>query len=206
MSTMRGSEMDVEVVWRSTVGDAPGTSIIPFAETRVTTASPESVDTVVRTIASSGGVNRLVESSPARKTVFTCASRTCSLRQARSRFEVLAPARPYAYYALSGDEVALLAGTAIAELWYAEPFVALPYRAGRIRGPDRLWTERLLGTTFEGGERIEIRVPRGFQSAYQIVTGGQRRALPIGSTWDAAVGTLFWQAAPGFLGRFTSCR
>jgi hypothetical protein len=54
----------------------------------------------------------------------------------------------------------------------------------------------------EQGGRVEIRVPRGFGAAYQLVTGGQRRALPIGSTWDAASGTFYWQPAVGFLGPF----
>jgi hypothetical protein len=52
------------------------------------------------------------------------------------------------------------------------------------------------------GGRIEIRVPHGFESAYQLVNGGQRRALPIGATWDAASGTLYWQPAPAFLGQY----
>ena len=52
------------------------------------------------------------------------------------------------------------------------------------------------------GERIEIRVPRGFETAYQLVNGGVRRGLPIGAGWDAASGTFSWQPAAGFLGRF----
>jgi photosystem II stability/assembly factor-like uncharacterized protein len=52
------------------------------------------------------------------------------------------------------------------------------------------------------GERIEIRLPRGFESAYQLVHGGQRRAVPAGSTWDSAAGIFYWQPAPGFLGRY----
>ena len=51
-------------------------------------------------------------------------------------------------------------------------------------------------------ERIEIRVPQGFASAYQLGPDGRRRHLPVGSTWDAASGTFYWQPAPGFLGRF----
>jgi hypothetical protein len=51
------------------------------------------------------------------------------------------------------------------------------------------------------GERIELRVPRGFETVYQIVNG-QQRALPIGSTWDAGGGTFSWQPAPGFFGRY----
>jgi hypothetical protein len=52
------------------------------------------------------------------------------------------------------------------------------------------------------GERIELRSPRGYDTAYQLGPGGQARALPIGSTWDAASGTFYWQPAPGFLGRY----
>ena len=51
-------------------------------------------------------------------------------------------------------------------------------------------------------DRIEVRVPRGFETAYQLGPGGERRALPTGATWDATSGTLSWQPAPGFLGRY----
>ena len=52
------------------------------------------------------------------------------------------------------------------------------------------------------GERIEIRVPRGFDRAYQLVDGGRRTALPIGASFDAASGVFSWHPATGFLGRF----
>ena len=52
------------------------------------------------------------------------------------------------------------------------------------------------------GERIQIRLPRGYTEAYQVVSSNQRRPLPIGSTWDPASGTFYWQPAPGFLGSF----
>jgi hypothetical protein len=52
------------------------------------------------------------------------------------------------------------------------------------------------------GERIELRTPRGYDIGYQLGPNGERRALPIGSTWDAASGTFYWQPAPGFLGRY----
>lgn len=56
----------------------------------------------------------------------------------------------YAYYALTGDEGALASGKAIADMWHDDkPFVA-PYRQGRLGGRERLWTERLLGTSLEG--------------------------------------------------------
>jgi hypothetical protein len=50
--------------------------------------------------------------------------------------------------------------------------------------------------------RIELRLPRGFDSAYQLGPEGQRRALPAGSSWDAGSETFYWQPAPGFLGGF----
>jgi hypothetical protein len=52
------------------------------------------------------------------------------------------------------------------------------------------------------GERIEIRLPRGFESAYQMAPNGLRRPVPTGATWDADSGTFYWQPAPGFLGRY----
>jgi hypothetical protein len=55
----------------------------------------------------------------------------------------------YAYYALTGDEVAREAGRAIAEMWLNDRLFVAPYRAGHVRGPDKLWTERLLGTSLE---------------------------------------------------------
>jgi cytochrome c peroxidase len=54
----------------------------------------------------------------------------------------------------------------------------------------------------EQGERIELRMPRGYGAAFQQGPGGHARALPAGSTWDAASGTFYWQPAPGFLGRY----
>ncbi len=56
----------------------------------------------------------------------------------------------YAYYALTGDEGALASGRAIADLWNTEPFTIGPYRQGHLRGVDKLFTERLLGTGLEG--------------------------------------------------------
>jgi sugar lactone lactonase YvrE len=52
------------------------------------------------------------------------------------------------------------------------------------------------------GERVELRTPRGYEAAYQLGPGGQRRALPVGSTWDAASAIFSWQPAAGFLGRY----
>jgi uncharacterized repeat protein (TIGR03803 family) len=56
--------------------------------------------------------------------------------------------------------------------------------------------------TVKQGERIELRLPRGFESVYQLGPSGQPRAVPIGSTWDAASQTFYWQPAPGFLGPY----
>ena len=52
------------------------------------------------------------------------------------------------------------------------------------------------------GDRIELRAPRGYHWAYQLGPDGQRRPLPTGATWDAAIGAFYWQPAPGFLGRY----
>jgi hypothetical protein len=56
----------------------------------------------------------------------------------------------YAYYALTGDESARAAGEAVADLWDHDPDFVAPYRDGHVRGPDKLWTERLLGVGMEG--------------------------------------------------------
>ena len=56
----------------------------------------------------------------------------------------------FAYYALTGDESALAAVHAIGDLWKNDSFMIGPYRKGVIRGVDKLWTERLLGTGLEG--------------------------------------------------------
>ena len=55
----------------------------------------------------------------------------------------------YLYYALTGDESALEAGRRIARMWLEEPYFVKPYRQGRARGPDKLWTERQLGHALE---------------------------------------------------------
>jgi hypothetical protein len=56
----------------------------------------------------------------------------------------------YAYYALTGDEAAKTAGVAIADMWLNDATFVTPYRAGRVRGADKLWTERLLAASLEG--------------------------------------------------------
>jgi hypothetical protein len=86
----------------------------------------------------------------------------------------------YVYYALTGDEAALAAGKAIARMWLDEPLFVKPYRAGHMRGKDKQWTERLLGTSLEGlyyGHRLTGSVEyldafrELFDTAYQHVTG-----------------------------------
>jgi hypothetical protein len=86
----------------------------------------------------------------------------------------------YVYYALTGDEAALAAGQAIAAMWEAETTFVAPYRAGRLRGSDKLWTERLLGTSLEGlyyghrltGEAKYLSAMREMvDTAYRHITG-----------------------------------
>jgi hypothetical protein len=70
----------------------------------------------------------------------------------------------------------------------------LPVRVGRDAAGERR-------VRIAPGERIELRLPREYARAYQLVNG-ERRDLPIGSSWDAASQTFSWQPAPGFLGEF----
>jgi hypothetical protein len=51
------------------------------------------------------------------------------------------------------------------------------------------------------GERIEVRLPTGYDEAFQAVNG-VRRALPAGASWDASSRTFFWQPAAPFLGSY----
>lgn len=57
----------------------------------------------------------------------------------------------YMYYALTGDEAALEAARAIADMWADDPQFVRPYVAGAARADDKLWTERLLAASIEGG-------------------------------------------------------
>jgi hypothetical protein len=86
----------------------------------------------------------------------------------------------YAYYALTGDESALAAGKAIATMWRDDQDFVASYRAGKLRGPDKLWTERLLGTSLEGlyyGHRLtgDAQLFAAFRdvlaTAYRHITG-----------------------------------
>lgn len=94
----------------------------------------------------------------------------------------------YIYYALTGDETALAAGEAIAELWLSEQDFVAPYRAGHLRGPDKLWTERLLGTSIEGlyyghlltGTPEYLRATEQMvATAYQHITGDEATLAEI---------------------------
>jgi hypothetical protein len=53
--------------------------------------------------------------------------------------------------------------------------------------------------TLEVDELSQIELPMGVKSGYLFV-GGQRTALPIGSTLQN--GTFYWQLGPGFLGDY----
>ena len=86
----------------------------------------------------------------------------------------------YAYYALTGDETALAAGKAIADLWLGDQDFVAPYRQGHLRGPDHLWTERLLATSIEGlyyghlltGDRRYLAATKDLvRTAYRHITG-----------------------------------
>jgi len=86
----------------------------------------------------------------------------------------------YAYYALTGDEAALAAGKAVAAMWLADPTFVTPYREGHLRGPDKLWTERLLAASLEGllyghrftGEQKYLdAVKQLVDTAYRHITG-----------------------------------
>jgi hypothetical protein len=51
------------------------------------------------------------------------------------------------------------------------------------------------------GDRIEVRLPGGYDQAFQKVNGVQR-ALPVGTTWDPASGLFYWQPGAAFLGSY----
>jgi hypothetical protein len=96
----------------------------------------------------------------------------------------------YAYYALTGDEAALAAGRAIADLWYDDERFVGPYRQGHVRGREKQWTERLLGTSLEGllygarltGDRKYLAAFRElFETAYRHVTGDRNALAAINS-------------------------
>jgi hypothetical protein len=86
----------------------------------------------------------------------------------------------YAYYALTGDQSAFDAGTAIADLFLNDQEFVAPYLQGHIRGPDKLWTERLLAVSLEAlfyGHRLTRKVAylaaakQLVDTAYRHITG-----------------------------------
>jgi len=54
------------------------------------------------------------------------------------------------------------------------------------------------------GGRIEIQLPLPASGAYDAFQeiDGQRRPLPLGSSFDAKAGIFYWQPAPAFFGSF----
>lgn len=94
----------------------------------------------------------------------------------------------YAYYAMTGDEQARAAGTAIADMWLNDTLFVQPYRQGHVRGPEKLWTERLLAASLEGllyGYRFtgDTRYLTAFSemlgTAHRHVTGTSAELLAI---------------------------
>lgn len=94
----------------------------------------------------------------------------------------------YAYYAMTGDEAARTSGVAVADLWYNDKLFVGPYREGHVRGKDKLWTERLLGTSMEGlyyGHLLtgDKKYLTGFSelltTAYRHITGDQATLAEI---------------------------
>jgi hypothetical protein len=69
-TVLSGDAADVDVAW-SGAGSAPAAATMAFTSPDVSADSPEVVKTAVRTIQASGGVNKLVESAPVDKTLFT---------------------------------------------------------------------------------------------------------------------------------------
>ena len=112
---------------------------------------------------------------------------------------------------LAGDtSAAVAAGTSLTSgessaSWAAEPESAEPITVAHGYGElPAIVTSGEAGSrtiAVPQGDRLEVRLPHGYETAYQVVDG-QRRPLPTGSTWDAASGTLYWQPAAGFLGRY----
>jgi len=70
-----------------------------------------------------------------------------------------------------------------------------PIQARETREDLEVRRQKLLGGEMRGG--IETRY-----SAY-LVVGSEFRPLPIGATFDAERGVLYWQPGPGFSGEFT---
>jgi hypothetical protein len=80
----------------------------------------------------------------------------------------------------------------------------------RLRRPESDWAwvpsdaDGSHQVTVDSTSRIELELPAAPAAryeAYQIVNG-ERRNLPLGSSFDASTGTFFWQPAPAFRGAF----
>ncbi len=92
----------------------------------------------------------------------------------------------YAYFALTGDEDALVAGKLIAEAWLNDDVFLKPYRQGHARGADKLFTERLLAVSIEtmvyaylllGDARYLTAARELFETAYRHITTQDRAQL-----------------------------
>jgi photosystem II stability/assembly factor-like uncharacterized protein len=109
-------------------------------------------------------------------------------------FRLKAETSPDAEFRLKAETTGLVsedAGPVLVSRGYGElPATVMPDEAGRRT------------VELRQGERIEVRLPRGFDAAYQLGPDGRRRALPIGSTWDAANAIFYWQPAAPFLGQY----
>lgn len=89
-----------------------------------------------------------------------------------------------------------------------EDDTAFAYRSGYDPSsplrPLRLGGGGLLETLqVEESERLEIHLPRGsgpWEGA--LLVGGERRRLPVGSTFDGERGVFYWLVGPGFLGDY----
>jgi hypothetical protein len=101
----------------------------------------------------------------------------------------------YAYYALTGDEAAYEAIKATADMMLADELVVGPYRNGKLRGKDKLWTERALAFALEDliyGYRTtgDVRYREAFEqlldTTYKHITA-DRAALRQITGWDTLV-------------------
>jgi len=85
----------------------------------------------------------------------------------------------------------------------ANPAFRTGYSPGAALAPIRLAGDGLYeAVALSEMGLLEIQLPAGdgWQAALRF--GSERRELPIGSTFDAESGIFYWQAGPGFLGRF----
>jgi hypothetical protein len=101
----------------------------------------------------------------------------------------------YAYYALTGDEAAYEAIQATADRTLADEGVVGPYRKKKLRGKDKLWTERELAVAMENlvyGHRTtgDVRYLEAFRelldTTFEHITA-DRAALGQLTGWDTLV-------------------